>query len=71
LFFFHWLDDRIDDYDRYDDDYDGRSYGYGKNLAAAAAIKLTRGLMTKLACDLNDTSPEALYEHKICFFCFV
>lgn len=52
--------DRMDDYDYNDYDDDGRRPGYGKNLAAAAAIKLTRSLMTKLACDLNDTTSEAL-----------
>jgi hypothetical protein len=56
------LDDKIDDYDG--DDNDDNGYGpkrnKNNNVAAAAALRLTRTIMTKLACDLNGTDPANL-----------
>ena len=49
------LDDKIDD-----DDDDARVNKAKSRAAAAAAIKLTREIMTKLACDLNGTDSNNL-----------
>lgn len=44
-----------------DDDTHGSQYSNGKTQSAAtAAIKLTRVIMTKLACDLNGTDSNNL-----------
>ncbi len=44
-----------------DDDDDDSGNSKGKSRAAAtAAIKLTRTIMTKLACDLNGTDSDNL-----------
>jgi len=54
--------DDYDDNDEYGVDKNNRRNGHANNLAAAAAIKLTRNIMTQLACDLNGTDQHSLDE---------
>ena len=49
------LDDMMDD-----DDYDSQTDMGKSRAAAAAAIQMTRTLMTKLACDLTGTDASNL-----------